>query len=317
MENSSKFDAELFAEIRQEFAAYLRFTKGYSKRTCYQYNSDLGIWSRWMQERNKDWQRAQPADVEQFIVWELQERGVGVHIVLRRISCLSTFYRWAKRHEIAVDVPTLLADKPKRPHRLPIWLGRAEQKALEDILGQVDDLPDNIYGMPREHVVQIRRRYEILFLLMLNSGFRLTESLDLKVGDVRVSDGIAKFIRVIGKGDKERLVPLPAPFGEKFGAWLKDKPEDEFVFAKQPGGKPPSGASVRGYLKRLRERAGITKPITPHKLRHTYATNLLNVGAELVDIQALLGHVSLTTTQIYTHVSEDRMEAVVAKLAKR
>jgi len=157
------FDADLFAEIRKEFAAYLRFTKGYSKRTCYQYNSDLGIWSHWMQERSKDWQRAQPADVEQFIVWELQERGVGVHIVSRRISCLSTFYRWAKRNEIAVDVPTLLADKPKRHNGCRSGWAALKQKALEDILGQVDDLPDNIYGMPRNTSSRFAAAMTMLF----------------------------------------------------------------------------------------------------------------------------------------------------------
>jgi integrase/recombinase XerD len=86
------------------------------------------------------------------------------------------------------------------------------------------------------------------------------------------------------------------------------------VFAKEPGGKPISPHAVRGYLRRLLDRAGIDKPVTPHKLRHTYATRLLESGAELVDIQVLLGHVNLATTQIYTHVSENRMAGVVSRL---
>jgi integrase/recombinase XerD len=86
------------------------------------------------------------------------------------------------------------------------------------------------------------------------------------------------------------------------------------VFAQKPGGKPPTVQSVRAYLRNLNKRANIQKKVTPHKLRHTYATNLLNAGAELVDIQALLGHVNLATTQIYTHVDEERMASVVAKL---
>jgi integrase/recombinase XerD len=130
-------------------------------------------------------------------------------------------------------------------------------------------------------------------------------------------NGIAKSVRVIGKGNKERLVPLPEDFGQVFGFWIKDKPPEEFVFAKDPRGKPPHGASARAYLRRLQERTTIQKKVTPHKLRHTYATNLLNAGAELVDIQVLLGHTNLATTQIYTHVSEERMQAVVAKLVKR
>jgi integrase/recombinase XerD len=95
---------------------------------------------------------------------------------------------------------------------------------------------------------------------------------------------------------------------------VPDKPKDDFVFAKQPGGKAPSPWAVRAYLRRLLARAGIDKKVTPHKLRHTYATRLLESGAELVDIQVLLGHVNLATTQIYTHVSEDWIAGVVAKL---
>ena len=127
-------------------------------------------------------------------------------------------------------------------------------------------------------------------------------------------DGAAVAMRVIGKGNRERIVPLPEAFGALFGFWLKDRPRGEFVFAQHPGGKPPTPQAARAYFRRLRQRANIAKPITPHKLRHTYATNLLNAGAELVDIQALLGHVNLATTQIYTHVDQDRMAAVVNKL---
>jgi len=202
--------------VRQEFAAHLRFNRGYSKTTCYNYNSDLGIWGDWLQQRDRDWQQASIADVEQFIIWHLQDRGLSVHIVMRRLGTLSTFYKWAMKHEVVQSDPVYLADKPKRPQRLPIWLGREKQRALEASPATVDDLPDNIFGQKREHVVAIRRRYEMLFLLLLNSGLGISEALTLKVEDVRVSEGVARFLRVIGKGNKERLLPLPAPFGKKF-----------------------------------------------------------------------------------------------------
>ena len=136
----------------------------------------------------------------------------------------------------------------------------------------------------------------------------------MKVRDVRLVNGFAKSVRVIGKGNKERLIPLPEAFGQVFGYWLADRPRDDFVFAKTPGQKPPGDRAARAYLKRLVEKAGIDNKVSPHKLRHTYATRLLESGAELVDIQALLGHVNLSTTQIYTHVGEDRMVSVVSKL---
>jgi len=118
---------------------------------------------------------------------------------------------------------------------------------------------------------------------------------------VRLTDGVAKSVRVIGKGNKERLVPLPeAFFGQVFGYWLSEKPKEDFVFAKKQGGKAPGAHAVRAYLRRLIGRAWIDKKVTPHKLRHTCTTRLLEAGAELVDIQALLGHVDLSTTQIYS-----------------
>jgi integrase/recombinase XerD len=182
-----------------------------------------------------------------------------------------------------------------------VWLEKKEQEALRAATRRVDDLPENIFGRTREHIKGVRRRYDFLFGLILNSGLRITEALGVRGRDVRVVDGIARSVRVIGKGNRERLVPIPKDFGQVFGFWLRGK--DDFVFAKEPGGKAPGPHAVRGYLRRLLDRAGLDN-----------ATRLLEAGAELVDIQALLRHVNLATTQIYTHVSEDRMAGVVAKL---
>ena len=120
-------------------------------------------------------------------------------------------------------------------------------------------------------------------------------------------------MRVIGKGDKERLAPLSEAFGQVFGFWLKDQPRGEFVFVRAPGQKPVSAQAARAYLRGMFRKTGIEKKISPHKLRHAYATNLLNAGAERVDIQALLGHDSSATTQIYPNVGQEWMEQVVAR----
>ena len=108
-------------------------------------------------------------------------------------------------------------------------------------------------------------------------------------------------------------MPLPEAFGVVFGFWLKDPLRDEYLFAA-PGQKPVSAQAARAYLRGMLQKAGIEKKISPHKLRHTDATNLLDAGAERVDIKALLGHESLATTQIYTHVGQERMEQGVARL---
>ena len=307
------FDHELFEEARKEFLSHLLYAKGRSKTTCYVYRSDLGIWGKWLVEAEKDWQTARYPDVEQFAAWQMRERGAKAHIVNRRLSALSTFYRWLVRNGVVESDPVALAEKPKRPLRIPVWLEREEQAQLEATIKDRRNIPINVFGNNQKHMTETRRRYEMLFGLLLNSGLRISEALALKAADVRIVDGIAKSARVIGKGDKERLVPLPAAFGAVFGFWLKDRNRTEAVFAKADG-QPVSPQAARNYLRGMLQKAGIDKKISPHKLRHTYATNLLNAGAELVDIKALLGHESIATTQIYTNVGQERMEKVVGRL---
>ncbi|MFO7639883.1 MAG: tyrosine-type recombinase/integrase, partial [Candidatus Competibacteraceae bacterium] len=259
------FDRAIYDETRREFLAHLRYTKGHRVTTCYAYHSDLGIWRDWLLDAGKDWQRAQAADVEQYVAWQLRERQVSAHIVNRRLSALSTFYRWALKHEIVTGDPVYLADKPQRPQRMPVWLEREEQARLTATLEDRTNLPLNIFGQNPEHMTETRRRYEVLFGLLLNSGLRISEALGLKVSDVRRVDGTAKSVRVIGKGDKERRVPLPAAFGAEFGDWIKDRPNGEWVFAKVPGQPPASAQAARAYLRGMLQKAGIEKKISPHK----------------------------------------------------
>ena len=140
---------------------------------------------------------------------------------------------------------------------------------------------------------------------MLNEGRTETER----------PDGAARFARVVGQGDPEqRAPPLPDKFGQVFGFGLKDPPRGECAFAKGPGQPPASSQAARTDRRGMLRKAGIEKKISPHKLRHTDATNLLDAGAERVDIKALLGHESLATPQIYTNVGQERMEQVVGRL---
>ena len=307
------FDRELFNDARREFLSHLLYAKGHSKTTCYNYNSDLGIWADWLTEAGKDWQACRYPDVEQFAAWQLRDRKISAHITNRRLSALSTFYKWLQRGGIVDHDPVALAERPKHPLRIPVWLEREEQAQLEATLKDRRNIPINIFGNNKTKMTETRRRYEMLFGLLLNSGLRISEALGLKASDVRILDGTAKSVRVIGKGNKERLVPLPGAFGAVFGFWLKDRNRGEAIFAKTDG-QPVSAQAARAYLRLMLKKAGIDKKISPHKLRHTYATNLLNTGAELVDIKALLGHESIATTQIYTNVGQERMEQVVGRL---
>jgi integrase/recombinase XerD len=273
----------------------------------------LGIWKRWLDEANLDWRNCSPTDVEQFVA-QLSRKGIGAHAVARKISCLATFYKWAKRNNKVSDDPIYQIEKPKRPRRMPVWLEIEEQAALQKATRNYDDIPDNVFGRSRAFSMAVRQRYELLFELIQKSGLRISEALGLKVQHIRVVDGIAKHVRVIGKGNKERQVPLPEAFGRVLALSLTGKTQDDYVFAKKSGGKPPGAHATRAYLQKLIAKAGIAKKVTPHKLRHTYATRLLEKDVQLVDIQALLGHESIATTQIYTHAGQERLSKLVADI---
>lgn len=305
-----------FEKFQKNFIGHIYNIKGYSKGTCYGYNSDLGIWNRWLGENNLDWREVTFNHVEQFAAWQMRLKNVKPHIINRRASCLSSFYKWAMRNQEVANNPVALSEKPRRPDRIPIYLDNAELELFKLALQKIDDIPDNIFGHRIGHIIEIRKRYEILFGLLLNSGIRISESLSIKYSDVRVVDGVVKSVQVIGKGNRQRQIPLPEKFGKIFYIWFKNREGEynNFVFEKEKGSKSPTAHAVRAYLHKVLKKAGIQKKVTPHKMRHTYATKLLSSGAQLVDIQALLGHVNLTTTQIYSHVTEERLASVVSGL---
>lgn len=302
-----------FEKTKKEFLEFLKYTKGHAETTCYNYNSDLNIWITWLTEEGRDWRKCQPIDAEHFVSF-LSKNNVGAHAIARKISCLATFYKWAKRNDHVQEDPIYQIEKPKRPRRMPVWMEAEEQEAFMKAVRNYDDIPDNIYGRSKQSSIKIRQRYELLFELIQKSGLRISEALGLKVSDVRVVDGVAKSVRVIGKGNKERQVPLPESFGRVLAVSIADKYREEFLFAKKPGGRPIGQHAARAYLKKLMDKAGIEKKVTPHKLRHTYATRLLEKEVQLVDIQALLGHESIATTQIYTHAGQERLSKLVADI---
>lgn len=302
-----------FEKTKKEFLEFLKYTKGHADTTCYNYNSDLNIWSDWLSEAGRDWRKCEPTDVEKFVS-HLTREGVGPHAIARKISCLATFYKWAKRNDLVQEDTIYQIEKPKRPKRIPVWLEQEEQDAFMKAIRNYDDIPDNIYGRSKQSAIKIRRRYEILFELIQKSGLRISEALSLRVSDIRVTDGVARSVRVIGKGNKERLVPLPESFGRVLAMTIADKYRDEYLFAKKLGGKPIGQHAARAYLKKLIDKAGINKKVTQHKLRHTYATRLLEKDVQLIDIQALLGHESIATTQIYTHAGQERLSKLVADI---
>ena len=308
------FDREIFDAARKEFLSHLRYAKGHSATTCYSYHSDLGIWVAWLARPARTGSGSRPS--RRGAVCGLAVAGEGRrrshrHPPPERAVQLLQVGGQARDRDRR---PGHLADKPKRPLPDSGLAGEGRAATAGSDGEGTDDLPDNIFGQKREHVTAVRRRYELLFGLLLNSGLRISEALGLKVADVRFKTArpsrCASSARATASGSCRcpRRSARCSASGSRTGRAASSSSPSTPAGNRPPRRRrePTSAGCGNGRTS--------PSPSAPHKLRHTYATNLLNAGAELVDIQALLGHVNLATTQIYTHVDQDRMAAVVNKL---
>ena len=226
--------------------------------------------------------------------------GLAASSSARQLSAIKSFYRWLKREGRVAEDPALLISRPKTGRPLPKTLTEADVEALL----QAPDL-----GSPLG--LRDRAMLEVLYA----TGLRVTELVTLTLSQVNVRQGL---VRVIGKGDKERLVPL----GEEALHWLmrytrEGRPlllgnDQELLFPSQRG-TCMTRQTFWHRIKQLAQVAGVQKSLSPHTLRHAFATHLLNHGADLRVVQLLLGHSDLSTTQIYTHVAQQRLQDLYQK----
>ncbi|NVD34641.1 site-specific tyrosine recombinase XerD [Marinobacter lutaoensis] len=289
----------------QDEAVVRRFTdalwleEGLGERTREAYRSDLKRLSRWLAQRPGAplLTAVRRSDLLAWLSAGLAE-GVKTSTAARRLSGLRRFYRYLLREGVIDEDPTLQIDSPRLPRRLPDTL---TEEDVESLL----DAPDP------ETALELRDK--AMLEILYGCGLRVSELTSLRVDQVNVRQGV---VRITGKGDKERLVPL----GEAAVDWLlrymkEGRPEllqGRASDALFPGSR---GAAMtrQAFWYRLRHyavRAGIDKPLSPHTLRHAFATHLLNHGADLRVVQMLLGHADLSTTQIYTHVARQRLQAL-------
>ena len=220
--------------------------------------------------------------------------------VRRRLSVFRRFYRWAVRERLTEADPTVRMDAPKQRMRMPGTLTEAQIEALLNA-------PDT-----RE---PLGLRDRAMLELMYASGLRVSELVELKSVHVGLSEGV---LRIMGKGSKERLVP----FGAEAGDWLQryisqgridilSEQVSDALFVTARGG-PMTRQMFWKLIKKYALLAGITQPLSPHTLRHAFATHLLNHGADLRVVQLLLGHADISTTQVYTHVARERLRQLHA-----
>jgi integrase/recombinase XerC len=282
----------------QRFLTHLRGARNYSPHTLRAYGADLEHFRRCLSDLEPS--SIGRNEVRAYLA-ELQARGgLGRNSVLRKVSALRAFFRFLRREGVMEQDPFCALPLPRKAARLPKFLTESE---ISELLAPAG--PQQASGAGRDRAI-----LELLY----SSGLRRSELAALNVGDV---DFVSGFVRVMGKGSRERLVPV----GQAALSCLR-----EYLRQRGPGsarGESPlflnsrarrlTDAGVAFLLKGWLRRAGWLKSVTPHALRHSFATHLLNSGCDLRSVQEMLGHKSLATTQIYTHVSLEKLKEVYGR----
>lgn len=285
----------------QGFLDALWLEDGLGESTRSAYGSDLRKLSQWLAERPGG-PRLQQAGRDDLLGWISAAfvEGRKNATAARRLSGIRRFYRYLLREKLIAEDPTLHIESPRLSRRLPDSLSEGDVEALLD-----EPLGDQVQDERLE--LRDRAMLEILY----GCGLRVSELVSLRVDQVNLRQGV---VRVIGKGDKERLIPLGEEgvdwllryMNEARGDLLRGRMSDDLF----PGNRG-TAMTRQAFWYRIRhyaQRAGIRKKLSPHTLRHAFATHLLNHGADLRVVQMLLGHADLSTTQIYTHVARQRLQ---------
>lgn len=282
------------------FLESLWLEKGLSDNSLSAYRRDLVQLSNWLKENDKRLVDADHLLLQRFLGWR-NEQAYSARSNARMLSAIRGFYRYLLRHELISEDPVCLIESPKLGLHLPQMLSEADVEAL--LAAPMTDRP-------------LEFRDRTMLELLYASGLRVSELVELRTGSINLRQGV---IRVLGKGSKERLVPL----GENALDWLErylagarlQLMGDNQTDALFPGrrGRSMTRQTFWYRIKKYALQAGIDKPLSPHTLRHAFATHLLNHGADLRVVQLLLGHSNLSTTQIYTHVARHRLQQLHAE----
>lgn len=282
----------------ESFLDVLRVERNLAKNTVESYRRDLLHFVAFIEgKRRKGLLDLSEIDLREFLSHEY-DRGQKGRSTARRLTTLRMFYRHGLKEKWLEHDPTVNVDLPKIGRALPHYL---TQEEIDSLLAQPD------------LTTPLGRRDRAMLELLYASGLRVSELVGLASGDVHLDMG---FVRVLGKGSKERLVPV----GRSALGYLKEYLElarpaltkkrlSDSLFLSNRGSKMTRQQFFL-LLKAYAKKAGIKKDVSPHKLRHSFATHLLSHGADLRSVQAMLGHADLATTQVYTHVTPDRLKAI-------
>ncbi|MFE8702600.1 site-specific tyrosine recombinase XerD [Cytobacillus sp. FJAT-54145] len=291
----------------KDFLHFLIVEKGLAQNTIVSYERDLKSYIKYLKTEEhlnslKDVQRGQIVHFS----GKLKEQGKSSKTLARHVASIRAFHQFLLREKVVDNDPSVHIETPKLERSLPKVLNLKEVELLLESPNTNDH-----YGL----------RDKAMLELLYATGIRVSELIGLNIGDAHLTMG---FIRCIGKGNKERIIPIGNKATEAIQKYLQEgrqhfvskKYRDDSLFLNHHG----KGLSRQGFwkiLKRLTQEAGIQKELTPHTLRHSFATHLLENGADLRAVQEMLGHADISTTQIYTHVTKTRLKDVYSQFHPR
>ncbi len=286
----------------KNFLTYISAEKGLSRNTLESYNLDLKKFYDFLSAGDKDFGSFSKADIVDF-VGQLISSGYSTSSICRFISSIRGFCRYLVIEKIVKDDPSENLQTPKKWERLPKSL------TVQEVISLLDSSASKNFADHPSYT-----RDYVMFELLYSSGLRVSELISIKLEDINFEAG---FLRVFGKGSKERIVPLHMRAVERIKAYIREqrsailkKKHSPYLFVTRRGG-PMTRQRFWQTLKRTGRKLGID--ISPHTMRHSFATHLLEGGADLRSLQKLLGHSDISTTQIYTKVTADRLRQVYSK----
>lgn len=282
-------------ETLTDFFHYLKVERGLSENTLQSYNRDLSQYSAFLKKNCHldQWEAVNRSHVLQFL-YELNDKDKSSATISRALSSIRLFHQFLVREDYTTTDASLHIDSPKKERKLPKVLSTSD---VDKLLSLRTDGP---LGM----------RNRAMLEMLYATGLRVSELMSLKLGDLHLTMG---FVRCFGKGQKERIVPLGNMARTAVEEYLDyGRPElvkrktTDYLFVNLRG-DPLTRQGFWKVLKTVAVQAGVEKEITPHTLRHSFATHLLENGADLRAVQEMLGHADISTTQIYTHVTKTRL----------
>jgi len=294
-----------FDLLVDQYLNFLVFEKGLSNKTLESYSQDLSRYFEFLRKQGS----VQVAETDTALILEhlavLRDQGLGKRSTARHLVTIRGFYRYLVQQKVIKRDPAKRIDLPKSGLKLPDVLSVAE-------INQILNIPDTQTPLGLRNAAMIE--------LLYAAGLRVSELTGLKLLDVNTEAG---FVRVMGKGSKERIVPIGEYAKKRLNEYIKTarpvllkKSVSYYLFVARAG-KPMTRQGFWKLLKRYALQAGVKKKITPHSFRHSFASHLLEGGADLRAVQVMLGHVDIATTQIYTHVARERLRQIHEKYHPR